>query len=354
MEPQPIWRKKRSTSAPASESPSPEASALDVERRRHHHGRRCHSRRGHRRRSFSPVGKGAAGEALPPKSVVSPPQQSSLVSDSNIVMLNELLDRSLREEGLTSNIADLLSILIGRDLLTSPESSSLRVGSSVPSAPSMSMSANTRMAMSNIGAVSNFPGNENDKNSILNVMAQYEAFVIAALKSRPGVTDDMIDRLLMAYFIFVSKDEAIQFYTQLVGSQVPWRRSSDGTQPLSDAESSAKPTSWSEMTLAFETSYLSADAVTRSVEQIVTLRQGPSESVTSYVNRHRDSFNNLNRQVERQHVPPLEALQMGVLSVAYSPTCLSYSALANTASLCRKPLTGHNVVPRQWRQSMAP
>ena len=173
--------------------------------------------------------------------------------------------------------------------------------------------------MSNIGAVSNFPGNENDKNSILNVMAQYEAFVIAALKSRPGVTDDMIDRLLMAYFIFVSKDEAIQFYTQLVGSQVPWRRSSDGTQPLSDAESSAKPTSWSEMTLAFETSYLSADAVTRSVEQIVTLRQGPSESVTSYVNRHRDSFNNLNRQVEKQHVPPLEALQTGVFERGLLP-----------------------------------
>ena len=174
------------------------------------------------------------------------------------------------------------------------------------------------------------------------------------VKSRPGVTEDMIDGSLMTYFIFVLKVEAIQFYTQLVGSRVTWRRSSDGTQPLSDADSSAKPTSWSEMKLAFEASYLSADAVARSVEQIVTLRQGPSESVTSYVNRHRDSFNNLNRQVERQHVPPLEALQMGVLSVAYSPTCLSYSALANTASLCRKPLTGHNVVPRQWRQSMAP
>ena len=89
--------------------------------------------------------------------------------------------------------------------------------------------------MSDFGAVSTISGDENDKNdknSILNVMAQYEAFVIAALKSRPGVTDDMIDRLLMAYFIFVSKDEAIQFYTQLFGSQVPWRRSSDDTQNL--------------------------------------------------------------------------------------------------------------------------
>ena len=91
--------------------------------------------------------------------------------------------------------------------------------------------------------------------------------------------------------------KAIQFYTPLVGSQVPWRRSSDGAQPLSDAESGAKPTSWSEMKLAFEASYLSADAVARSIEQIVTLRQSPSESVTSYVNRHRDNFNNLNRQV---------------------------------------------------------
>ena len=37
-----------------------------------------------------------------------------MVSDSNIVMSNELLDRSLRDEGLTSYIADLLSTLTGR------------------------------------------------------------------------------------------------------------------------------------------------------------------------------------------------------------------------------------------------
>ena len=73
------------------------------------------------------------------------------------------------------------------------------------------------------------------------------------------------------------------------------------------------------MKLAFEASYLSADAVARSIEQIVTLRQSPSESVTSYVNRHRDSFNNLNRQVEKQHVPPLEALQTGVFERGLLP-----------------------------------
>ena len=105
--------------------------------------------------------------------------------------------------------------------------------------------------------------------------------------------EDMIDGLMMAYFIFVLKDEAIQFYTQLVRGQVPRRRSEDRTKQLSDAESSAKPTSWSEMKIAFETSYLSADAVARSVEQIATLRQNPNESVTSYVNRHRDNLDNL-------------------------------------------------------------
>ena len=40
-------------------------------------------------------------------------------------------------------------------------------------------------------------------------MAQYEALDTAALKSRPGVTEDTIDRLLVTYFIFVLKDEAI-------------------------------------------------------------------------------------------------------------------------------------------------
>ncbi|CAN0183583.1 unnamed protein product, partial [Laminaria digitata] len=101
--------------------------------------------------------------------------------------------------------------------------------------------------------------------------------------------------------------------------QVPWRRSEDGAKQLSDAESSAKPTSWSEMKIAFEASYLSADAVALSVEQIATLRQNPNEPVTSYANRHRDNFNNLNRQVERQQVPPLEALQIGVFERGLLP-----------------------------------
>ena len=226
------------------------------------------------------------------------PQQQSLASESDTAKLNELLDRSLTEEGLTSNIADLLFTLTGGVQLAPSESSSLKIGRSVPSVSSV----NTRMAMSDFGAISKFSGNENDKNSILNVMSQYEAFVTASLKSRPGVTEDMIDDLLITYFIFVLKDEAIQFYTQLVGGQVPWRRSADGDRQLSDTESSAKPISWSEMKTAFEASYLSADALARSVEQIVTLTQGPNESVTSYANRLRDSFNNLNRQVQK-HVP---------------------------------------------------
>ena len=127
MEPQPIWRKKRKTSAPASESPlqrhQPQMKSADVTTMVAvaivvvgiAAGR-------------FPVGKGAAGESPPLQSVVSPSQQS-LVSDSNIVMLP---DRSLRDKGLTSNIADLLPTLTGRGQLTPPESSNLRVGSSVP------------------------------------------------------------------------------------------------------------------------------------------------------------------------------------------------------------------------------
>ena len=46
--------------------------------------------------------------------MASPPQQQSLVSESNIAKLNELLDRSLTEDGLTINIADLLLTLTGR------------------------------------------------------------------------------------------------------------------------------------------------------------------------------------------------------------------------------------------------
>ena len=57
--------------------------------------------------------------------------------------------------------------------------------------------------MSDFGAVSKFSENENDKNSFLNVMSQYEAFVAASLKSRPGVTEDKIDDLLITSFILL-------------------------------------------------------------------------------------------------------------------------------------------------------
>ena len=52
-------------------------------------------------------------------------------------------------------------------------------------------------------AVTSKSGDDNDENSIINVMAQYKAFVTAALKPRPGFTDDIIDVLLVTYFIFV-------------------------------------------------------------------------------------------------------------------------------------------------------
>ena len=114
------------------------------------------SRRGrHHGQSLSPVGKGAAGEVLFPHHMVSSfPQQQSLVSESSIAMLNELLDKSLTEEGRTSNIADLLSTMTGRVQLTPSESSSLKIGSSVPSVSSV----NTRMTMSDFGATSKFWG----------------------------------------------------------------------------------------------------------------------------------------------------------------------------------------------------
>ena len=75
--------------------------------------------------------------------VSSSPQQQSLDSERNIAKLDELLDRSLTEEGRTSNIADLLSTLTGRVQLAPPESSNLKIGSSVPSVSSV----NTRMTM---------------------------------------------------------------------------------------------------------------------------------------------------------------------------------------------------------------
>ena len=95
--------------------PSPGQDSSEDEQRRHRYGRHRSRRGRHRRRSFYPVEKGAVGEVSFPHHIVSSsPQQQSLVSESNIAKLNELLDRSPTEEGLTSNIADLWSTLTSR------------------------------------------------------------------------------------------------------------------------------------------------------------------------------------------------------------------------------------------------
>ena len=147
---------------------SPDQGSSEEELRRHRYGRHRTRRGRHHRRSFYPVGKGAAGEvSFPDHMVSSSPQQQSLVSESIMAKLNGLLDNSFTEEGLTSNIADLLSTLTGRVQLTPSESSSLRICSSVPSASSL----NTRLTMSVFGAISKFSGNEKDKNSILNAIS---------------------------------------------------------------------------------------------------------------------------------------------------------------------------------------
>ena len=89
--------------------PSPDASSSDEEYRRHRHGRR-RRRRGYRRRSLSPVGKGAAGDSLPP--------QQSLVS----LHSGPLLDRSLKEKGLTTTqVAELLSVKVVKKINSTSE-----------------------------------------------------------------------------------------------------------------------------------------------------------------------------------------------------------------------------------------
>ena len=55
------------------------------------------------------------------------------------------------------------------------------------------------------------------------------------------------------------------------------------------------------------------------------------------MNRHRNRFNSLNRQVERQHVQPVEALHIGIFERGLLPELFElqrighYNVLVNTA-----------------------
>ena len=71
--------------------------------------------------------------------------------------------------------------------------------------------------------------------------------------------------------------------------------------------------------LAFESTYLSADAVVRSVEEIITMAMSETDSVTSFTNKHRDNFSNFRRQAERTGVSELEALKIGIFERGLTP-----------------------------------
>ena len=47
-------------------------------------------------------------------------------------------------------------------------------------------------------------------------MDQYEAFVKVSLKSRVGMTEELVDASLMLFFLCVLNEEAIVFHTHTV------------------------------------------------------------------------------------------------------------------------------------------
>ena len=76
-------------------------------------------------------------------------------------------------------------------------------------------------------------------------MEQYEAFVKVSLNPRAGMTDELVDSCLMQYFMYVLKEEAMVFHTQLINGLVPWR-GGDDHQLLPDDEAKVVPMSWAE------------------------------------------------------------------------------------------------------------
>lgn len=133
-------------------------------------------------------------------------------------------------------------------------------------------------------------------------MDQYEAFVLSRFpqKSRVGMTENLIDASLQ-FLSHVLKDEPIMFHTHLMPGLVPWRRSANN-KLLPDDVAKTVPKSWSEVKLVFESTYLSADAVAHSVEDIVTIATKGADSATAFLNKHRDKFGNFRRQADRTAV----------------------------------------------------
>ena len=112
---------------------------------------------------------------------------------------------------------------------------------------------------------------------------------------------------------------------------VPWRRSSDHTL-LPDDEAKAIPTSLSEVKLASESTYLSVEAVARSVEDMVTMAMTETDSATSFINKHRDKFSNFCRKADCTGVSEFEALKIGIFERGLTPELLSVLCHLNKRS----------------------
>ena len=125
---------------------------------------------------------------------------------------------------------------------------------------------------------------------------------------------------------------------------VPWRRSSDHTL-LPDDEAKAIPTSLSEVKLASESTYLSVEAVARSVEDMVTMAMTETDSATSFINKHRDKFSNFCRKADCTGVSEFEALKIGIFERGLTPELLENgNVYVRTAQVCRSRATARSVM----------
>lgn len=175
---------------------------------------------------------------------------SSFFNNANVRALNNLI-MDLLAKGETEHVQSLLSpvsaLHTNPPVRTPVASSTMQAASDTTQYQSLkpAPTVNTRMSPNEFAALTKFSGTEGDKYIIVDPMDQYEAFAKVSLQSRVGTTGNLIDASLMQFFLYVLKDEAIVFHTQVVSRLVSWRRSADH-KLLPDDEAKSVPKSWSD------------------------------------------------------------------------------------------------------------
>lgn len=274
-------------------------------------------------------------------SVSSPPAEAPEMTPAAAAALGPVLAKQLRE--LVSHKLSTLGDLdeAGRcalqALMKMDPKKSVPVSSSVPSVGTGSKQPRPPPGLAEVPKF-----NGQNATALTSILKRFRKCVRDGLRHQ-NVTPEQVNHALMRDCVLVLEGPAQVFYNNLMGAKIAWEA---GTEEI------RAPTEWRELCQAFHDEFLPLEGISRTCASILSLNQGPEESIATYATHqkglHRHLFGLLERHGgitawEALHVALFERGLHGDLLQAQraEPACTSFHmcvdrALRNESILAAK------------------